>query len=121
MARDKSHPQSDQIYEKLAQIIGLLKKEGGYTPQTKYVLHNVVEEEKMKILYSHSERLAIAYALLESPEGAPIRVTKNLRVCGDCHAFIKLVSKFFDKEIVVRDASRFHHFHQGSCSCGDFW
>lgn len=120
MARDKSHPQSDQIYEKLAQIIEMLKK-GGYTPQTKYVLHNVEEEEKIKILYSHSERLAIAYALLESPEAAPIRVTKNLRVCGDCHAFIKLVSKFFDREIVVRDASRFHHFHQGNCSCGDFW
>lgn len=121
MARDKNHPQSYLIYEKLAEIIEILKKEGGYTAQTKYVLHNVDEDEKTKMLYGHSERLAIAYALLESPKGAPIRVTKNLRVCGDCHVFIKLVSKFFDREIIVRDASRFHHFCQGSCSCGDFW
>ncbi|KAL2934508.1 hypothetical protein RDABS01_017627 [Bienertia sinuspersici] len=121
MARDKNHSQSDQIYEKLGEIIDTLKKEGGYNAQTKYVLHNVDEEEKTKMLYGHSERLAISYALLESPNGVPIRVNKNLRVCGDCHVFIKLVSKFFDREIIVRDASRFHHFHQGSCSCGDFW
>ncbi|CAO2818861.1 unnamed protein product [Amaranthus hypochondriacus] len=121
MARDKTHPQSAQIYEKLAEIIEVLKKEGGYSAQTKYVLHNVKEEEKIMMLYGHSERLAIAYALLDSPRGVPIRVTKNLRVCGDCHVFIKLVSKFYDREIIVRDSSRFHHFHQGSCSCGDFW
>ncbi|XP_021764344.1 pentatricopeptide repeat-containing protein At3g63370, chloroplastic [Chenopodium quinoa] len=121
MVRDKTHPQSDQIYEKLAEIIETVKREGNYTAQTKYVLHNVDEEEKTKMLYGHSERLAIAYALLESPKGAPIRVTKNLRVCGDCHVFIKLVSDFFDREIIVRDTSRFHHFRHGSCSCGDFW
>ncbi|XP_056684186.1 pentatricopeptide repeat-containing protein At3g63370, chloroplastic [Spinacia oleracea] len=121
MARDKTHPQSDQIYEKLDEVIEVLKKEGGYVAETKYVLHNVDEEEKTKMLYGHSERLAIAYALLESSKGAPIRVNKNLRVCGDCHAFIKLVSEFFDREIIVRDASRFHHFRHGSCSCGDFW
>ncbi|XP_010679129.2 pentatricopeptide repeat-containing protein At3g63370, chloroplastic [Beta vulgaris subsp. vulgaris] len=121
MARDKNHPQTRQIYEKLDEIIEILNKEGGYIAQTKYVLHNVDEEEKIRMLYGHSERLAIAYALLESPKGAPIRVTKNLRVCGDCHVFIKLVSKFFHREIIIRDASRFHHFHQGSCSCQDFW
>ncbi|KAL9239700.1 hypothetical protein vseg_013997 [Gypsophila vaccaria] len=120
-ARDKSHPESEKIYEKLAQVIETLKTEAGYIPQTKFVLHNVEEEEKVKMVYGHSERLAIAYALLESPKGTPIRVTKNLRVCGDCHNFIKLVSKFFDREIIVRDASRFHHFCQGSCSCRDFW
>ncbi|XP_074283864.1 pentatricopeptide repeat-containing protein At3g63370, chloroplastic [Silene latifolia] len=121
MARDKSHPKSEQIYKKLAQVIDTLRKEADYIPQTKFVLHNVEEQEKVKMLYGHSERLAITYALLESPKGTPIRVTKNLRVCGDCHNFIKLVSRFFDREIIVRDASRFHHFCQGSCSCGDFW
>jgi hypothetical protein len=48
-----------------------------------------------------------------------LRIAKNLRVCGDCHEFTKLVSKLSD--IVVRDANRFHHFIGGSCSCGDFW
>ncbi|GAB4841647.1 hypothetical protein Ancab_022362 [Ancistrocladus abbreviatus] len=121
MARDKSHPQCDEIYLKLAEIVTVLEKEGGYKPQIKYVLHNIEEEQKAEILYGHSERLAIAYGLLETSKGTPIRVTKNLRICGDCHNFMKLVSKFFGREIVVRDASRFHHFLQGTCSCGDFW
>lgn len=121
MARDKSHPRSDEIYNKLAQITETLKREGGYVAQTKYVLHNVEEEQKVQMLYGHSERLAIAYGLLGTPDGTPIRVTKNLRVCGDCHIFCKLVSKFFERELVVRDANRFHHFDKGVCSCGDYW
>ncbi|XP_038716797.1 pentatricopeptide repeat-containing protein At3g63370, chloroplastic [Tripterygium wilfordii] len=121
MARDKSHPESDKIYEKLARITEHLEREGGYTAQTKLVLHNVDEEEKVKMLHGHSERLAIAYALLHTPERTPIRITKNLRVCCDCHTFCKLVSKFYERELVVRDASRFHHFCYGACSCGDFW
>ncbi|KAI8522963.1 hypothetical protein RHMOL_Rhmol13G0037800 [Rhododendron molle] len=121
IARDRSHPQSDEIYEKLREIIELLEREGGYVAQTKFVLHNVEEKEKVKMLHGHSERLAIAYALLGTPEGTPIRITKNLRVCGDCHTFSKLVSKFFPRVIIVRDANRFHRFEGGICSCGDFW
>ena len=89
--------------------------------QTKFVLHNVEENEKVKMLYGHSERLAIAYGLLKTAEGTPIRITKNLRVCGDSHTFCKLVSKLFGRELVVRDANRFHHFEDGICPCGDFW
>ncbi|KAF8388119.1 hypothetical protein HHK36_026785 [Tetracentron sinense] len=115
MVRDRSHPQTEEIYLKLAQITERLEKEGGYVAETKFVLHNVREEEKVKMLYGHSERLAIAYGLLGTPNGTPIRITKNLRVCGDCHVFAKLVSKFFEREIVVRDANRFHHFDGGNC------
>ncbi|KAK3193689.1 hypothetical protein Dsin_024999 [Dipteronia sinensis] len=121
IARDKSHPNSDEIYQKLAQITEKLEIEGGYVPQTKFVLHNVEEEEKVEMLYGHSERLAIAYGLLYLPVGTLIRITKNLRICGDCHTFCKLVSRFFGRELVVRDANRFHHFKDGVCSCGDFW
>ncbi|KAJ4727404.1 Pentatricopeptide repeat [Melia azedarach] len=121
VARDKSHAESDEIYHKLAQITEKLEREGGYVPQTKYVLHNVEEEEKVQMLYGHGERLAIAYSLLKSPGGTPIHVTKNLRVCVDCHTFCKLVSRFFRRELVVRDANRFHHFEDGVCSCGDYW
>ncbi|VVA13888.1 PREDICTED: pentatricopeptide [Prunus dulcis] len=120
-ARDKSHPQSNEIYQKLAQMTEKLEREVDYVAQTKYVLHNVEEEEKVQMLYGHSERLAVAYGLLKPPEGTPIRITKNLRVCGDCHHFIKLVSKVFRQVLVVRDANRFHHFEDGICSCGDFW
>ena len=38
----------------------------------------------------HSERLAIAFALLTTDIGQYILVIKNLRICGDCHVFIKL-------------------------------
>ncbi|XP_010087106.2 pentatricopeptide repeat-containing protein At3g63370, chloroplastic [Morus notabilis] len=121
MARDKSHPQSLKIYQKLAQVTERLEREGGYVAETKLVLHNVEEEEKIEMLHGHSERLAIAYGLLETSDGAPIRITKNLRVCGDCHTFCKLVSKCFERQLVVRDANRFHYFKNGLCSCGDFW
>ncbi|KAM7254237.1 hypothetical protein ACFE04_031919 [Oxalis oulophora] len=121
IARDKSHPESDEIYQKLAEITDKLEKDGGYVAKTELVLHDVEENEKIKMLHGHSERLAIVYGLLRSCEGTVLRVTKNLRVCGDCHTFCKLVSKFYQRELVIRDANRFHHFRGGICSCRDFW
>lgn len=121
IARDKSHPQTDEIYLKLNQVIEKLKRERNYVADTKYVLHNIGEKEKVEMLYGHSERLALAFGLIKTSEGTTIRITKNLRVCGDCHTFCKLVSKIFEREIVVRDANRFHHFEDGVCSCKDFW
>nr|GFD23103.1 pentatricopeptide repeat-containing protein At4g14050, mitochondrial [Tanacetum cinerariifolium]GFD23249.1 pentatricopeptide repeat-containing protein At4g14050, mitochondrial [Tanacetum cinerariifolium] len=72
-------------------------------------------------LFWHSERLAVAYGLIKSVPGSVIRVVKNLRVCGDCHTVLKFISSIAGREIVVRDASRFHHFKDGECSCSDFW
>lgn len=77
-------------------------------------------EREVKLQY-HSEKLALAFALLKTPPGCPIRIKKNIRVCGDCHSAIKFVLKLVDREIVVRDTNRFHHFHDGSCSCRDYW
>ncbi|QHO52567.1 pentatricopeptide repeat-containing protein At3g63370, chloroplastic-like [Arachis hypogaea] len=121
MARDKSHPKSDEIYLKLAQITKLLEEKGGYRAQTKFVFHNVSEEEKTQMLYRHSERLALSYGLLVTPNGTPIRITKNLRICDDCHTFFKIASEICQRPLVVRDANRFHHFERGLCSCRDFW
>lgn len=69
----------------------------------------------------HSEKLAVAFGLLNTPSGAPIRVIKNLRICVDCHEFMQLASAVTSREIVVRDGSRFHSFRNGVCSCGGFW
>ncbi|KAL2323511.1 hypothetical protein Fmac_027890 [Flemingia macrophylla] len=121
MARDKSHPQSDDIYLTLAQFTELLQKKGGYRAQTKFVFHNVSKEEKTQMLYGHSERLALGYGLLVTPKGTSIRITKNLRICDDCHTFFKIASEVSQRTLVVRDANRFHHFQRGYCSCGDFW
>ncbi|KAL1291296.1 hypothetical protein HN51_059844 [Arachis hypogaea] len=93
----------------------------GYKPDTSCVLHELEEEEKIKILKSHSEKLAISFGLLHTAEGTTLRVCKNLRICVDCHNAIKLVSKVVEREIIVRDNKRFHHFKSGLCSCGDYW
>jgi hypothetical protein len=104
----------------LDELDGLLR-EAGYNPDCSYALHDVDEEEKVNSLKYHSERLAVAYALLKLSEGIPIRVMKNLRVCSDCHTAIKIISKVKEREIILRDANRFHHFRNGECSCKDYW
>ncbi|PHU12513.1 Pentatricopeptide repeat-containing protein [Capsicum chinense] len=117
---DKSHPQSNEVDVYLKELIAELKLEG-YVPDTGSVLHDMELEEQEYNLVHHSEKLAIAFALMNTPEGFPIRIMKNLRICGDCHMAIKYISKMKNREIVVRDASRFHHFKDGCCSCGDYW
>ncbi|KAG9440424.1 hypothetical protein H6P81_020589 [Aristolochia fimbriata] len=77
-------------------------------------------EREVKLQY-HSEKLALAFALLYTSPSSTIRIKKNIRICSDCHSAIKLVSKVMERKIVVRDKNRFHHFSQGSCSCGDYW
>ncbi|KAL5063167.1 hypothetical protein RYX36_024904 [Vicia faba] len=119
LAGDTSHPQSKEIYEELSVLAGKMK-ELGYVPETDSALHDVEEEDKEGHLAVHSEKLAIVFALLNTQE-SQIRITKNLRVCGDCHVAAKLISKIVKREIVVRDTNRFHHFKDGVCSCGDYW
>ncbi len=84
-------------------------------------LHDVDEEEKVLHLRQHSEKLAIAFGLISTSAGTPLCIFKNLRICGDCHTFTKLVSKLVGRAIIVRDANRFHHFEDGLCSCRDYW
>ncbi|CAI9088925.1 OLC1v1023385C1 [Oldenlandia corymbosa var. corymbosa] len=114
------HPEHQLLIKKLEELSPLIK-EAGYVPDGSFVLHDLDDEEKARSLGHHSEKLAVAYGLLKLPEGAPIRVMKNLRVCGDCHAAIKLISKVTGRYIILRDANRFHHFKDGICSCNDYW
>ncbi|TKY60125.1 Pentatricopeptide repeat-containing protein mitochondrial [Spatholobus suberectus] len=120
LSADSSHPLTEKIYQKL-EWLGVKLKELGYVPDQQFALHDVEIEQKEEMLSYHSERLAIAFGLLSTVEGSAITVMKNLRVCGDCHNAIKLMAKIVDREIVVRDSSRFHHFKNGICSCGDYW
>lgn len=117
---DLSHPQSDKIYSMIKEL-GWKMKLAGYKPKTDLVVHNVDEEEKEDALSFHSERLAIAFGLISTSEGTTIHVVKNLRVCYDCHDATKIISKIVNREIVVRDRNRFHHFKDGRCSCNDYW
>ncbi|GAV58577.1 PPR domain-containing protein/PPR_2 domain-containing protein/DYW_deaminase domain-containing protein [Cephalotus follicularis] len=120
LAADRSHLLSDRIYSKLEELSTRLK-DAGYQPDTNYVLQDIDDEHKETILSHHSERLAIAFGLIATPPGTPLQIVKNLRVCGDCHTVVKLISKFEERDIVVRDTNRFHHFKGGLCSCGDYW
>lgn len=117
---DQSHVNWREIYGKLDEI-GFRVKTYGYVPETSFVLHDIGKEDKEYALNYHSEKLAVAFGLLSTTKGSSIQVIKNLRICGDCHVVFKLVSKIYDREIIVRDRARFHRFKDGSCSCGDYW
>ena len=85
------------------------------------VVHDVDEEEKEMTIRIQSEKLAVAFGILNSVPGTTIQIIKNLRVCGDCHTVIKLISKAVNWDIVVRYLKRVHHFKDGMCSCRDYW
>ncbi|GMH26196.1 hypothetical protein Nepgr_028039 [Nepenthes gracilis] len=119
-ADDQSSPYLDQIHAELEKLNAKMIEEG-YMPDMSSVLHEVEDLEKIRMLRYHSERLAIVFGLIFLPPSLTIRVVKNLRVCGDCHNATKYISKIAQREILVRDAVRFHFFKDGACSCGDFW
>ncbi|KAK1271532.1 Pentatricopeptide repeat-containing protein [Acorus gramineus] len=119
-AEDTTHPRARAIYDKVEEMMGRIKSEG-YRPNTAEARLDAEEDEKEASVSHHSEKLAIAFGLIQSSPGATIRVSKNLRVCTDCHSATKLISKVYEREIVVRDRNRFHHFRNGSCSCKDYW
>ncbi|GJS54603.1 pentatricopeptide repeat-containing protein [Tanacetum coccineum] len=120
VAGDHVHDRSDEIHLKLDEITKSAR-EHGYMPETEWVLHNIEEEEKEDALGSHSEKLALAFALISGTDSEVIRIVKNLKICGDCHSLMKYASKMTQRDIVVRDIKRFHHFKNGSCSCQDYW
>lgn len=117
---DISHPQVNDIYQELNEIIWRLKEEG-YVPDTNFVLQDIEGEQMENSLLYHSEKLAIVFGIMSLPKGKTIRIRKNLRICGDCHVFAKLVAKMENQSIVIRDPIRYHHFQDGACSCGDYW
>jgi pentatricopeptide repeat protein len=119
-SNDRFHPQLHLIHEKLEQLEALMKAMG-YIPDLDFVLHDVEESLKAQMLMRHSEKLAIAFGLISTPPGTTLRIFKNLRVCGDCHNAAKLISKIENREIILRDTTRFHHFRVGHCSCRDYW
>ncbi|KAF8378523.1 hypothetical protein HHK36_029866 [Tetracentron sinense] len=118
---DITHSRKKQVYEMLDEM-GERLKLAGYEPDTKQVLLDIDEEEvRQTSLGHHSEKLAIAFGFISTSPGTTVRVMKNIRVCSDCHSAIKLLSNIYNRDIIVRDSNRFHHFRNGSCSCMDYW
>nr|GMD46421.1 pentatricopeptide repeat-containing protein At1g59720, chloroplastic/mitochondrial-like [Ipomoea batatas] len=117
---DWSHPEAEELKGILSEISDRVRG-SGHEPWISSVLHDTSDEEKEHALCEHSERLAIAYGLLKTEAPTVIRVVKNLRVCRDCHEVTKIISRLYNREIIVRDRVRFHKFIDGACSCRDFW
>ncbi|XWS46023.1 hypothetical protein CRYUN_Cryun14cG0029800 [Craigia yunnanensis] len=89
MSENRGHPRTAEIYSKIDEIMVLIK-EAGYVPDISFALHNTGEEGKELGLY-HSEKLAIVFGLLTVPTKAPIRICKNLRICGYCYTAMKYI------------------------------
>ncbi|XP_071711563.1 pentatricopeptide repeat-containing protein At1g15510, chloroplastic [Rutidosis leptorrhynchoides] len=108
---DKSHPQLNEINAVL----------DGFYDKMEFDEFNgdSVDVSKADILCGHSEKLAVGFGLINTVPGMPIRVTKNLYMCENCHNLVKLISKVVRREISVRDTECFHLFKNGLCSCGD--
>ncbi|WMV15012.1 hypothetical protein MTR67_008397 [Solanum verrucosum] len=117
---DKNNAQTAVIYSFLTEV-GEKMRLAGYLPCTDLVGQDLDAEEKENSLCNHSERLAVAFGILNLDGASSITVFKNLRICGDCHNAIKYLAKIVGVQIIVRDSLRFHHFKDGLCSCRDFW
>ncbi|CAF0925904.1 unnamed protein product [Adineta steineri] len=119
-AHDQTHPRSEEIYDEIQKISKELI-EYGHQYDASWITRELNENETIESnLCGHSERLAIAYNFLENPTIRTIQITKNLRICGDCHRSIKLIALIRQCEIIVRDTNRIHHFNiKGQCSCSD--
>ena len=111
---------SEQSAALVDELTAIFKIEFNYNPDLSCVLMSFeTEQEKEHNLMRHSEKLAIATALLDTKLAGAITVTKNLRMCGDCHTFAKYVSLHCKRTLNISDRAFKHVFSNGKCSCGD--
>ena len=113
---DQSNPYLDKLHSWLKRVAVNVKT---------HVFENelyIEEEEKENTSNVHSEKLALAFALID-PHNKPqiLRIVKNLRMCRDCHDTAKYISLAYGCEIYLSDSNCLHHFKGGHCSCRDYW
>ncbi|KVI01830.1 pentatricopeptide repeat-containing protein At5g48910 [Cynara cardunculus var. scolymus] len=120
VVQDESHKKAKEIHMMLEEMTEKLSLVG-YKPDMTQVHLRMEDTEKESVLRHHSEKIAVAFGLISTRRETTVKVVKNLRICDDCHTAIKLVSRIYDRKIIVRDRKRFHHFENGSCSCMDYW
>ncbi len=71
VVQDQDHPRMIKIHAELQRLSGLIY-DAGYVPSTESVLDIVEEEEKVFHLCHHSEKLAIAFRLINTAPGTPL-------------------------------------------------
>ncbi|KAE8720333.1 putative pectate lyase 12-like [Hibiscus syriacus] len=77
LASDKSHLQ-DKGVESMLQDMAIRLKSAGYVPNTAQVVFDIDEEEKETVVSYHSEKLPLAFGLVNSGTGETTRIMKNL-------------------------------------------
>ncbi|KAL0488887.1 hypothetical protein AKO1_013557 [Acrasis kona] len=114
---DSSAP--DEATQIIDGIYAQIKEKYGYVPDISCVLREFpTNEEAITHLHRHSEKIVLGRALME-PGNHPIEISKNLRMCLDCHSFTTKASNLFpDRLISIDDYARIHEFKNGKCSCG---
>ncbi|XP_016437214.2 putative pentatricopeptide repeat-containing protein At5g52630 [Nicotiana tabacum] len=117
---DRRHIDTPKVYYKLENLMQKIQTDCYNLAKTSILNPELGQVTEEKCLF-HSERLAVCFGLLNLPKGTTIRVFKNIRICLDCHTTMKHISKITNRDIIIRDNYRFHHFKHGCCSCGDFW
>ncbi|GER28908.1 pentatricopeptide repeat (PPR) superfamily protein [Striga asiatica] len=120
MVGERMHDRASEIYCKLDELMKEMEA-FGFKGVVEHDLHDVEDDYKRELLKHHSEKLAFTFGVMCLPPNVAVRIMKNLRICGDCHEFMKVASTVTGREIIVRDNNRFHHFRDGCCSCREFW
>ncbi|XVF59515.1 hypothetical protein PTKIN_Ptkin07bG0282100 [Pterospermum kingtungense] len=113
-AGDTSHPDM-KVMNGILEWLNMRTRKDGFVPNCNAVLLDVENKEKERLLWLHSERLALAFAIFRTSAGSQIRIIKNLRICVDCHAAMKLISKILQR---VMEGCRFNPLYEILC---DYW
>ncbi len=118
VAEDQDHPQMIEIHAELQKLSGLMHDER-YVHCTEFVLDE--EEEKVPHLCHHSEKLTIAFGLINTAPHTPLRIRKRLRICKDCHTSTKFISKIWWESHHGEGCQSLSSLEDGVYSCMDYW
>lgn len=118
---DNSRPQKAETCTRLEELLVRVKQKTEHGGMNIWELGFQARKVCDNSISKHGELLAVALGLTTLPNTAPVRVMKNRNMSWESHETLKLLSEGEDREIIIRDPARFHHFSQGSCSCQDYW
>ncbi len=120
VAEDRDAPK--EAMQTLDDLRIVFEDKYNYSPDFKSILKNLPNNDaKIHHLWRHSEKIALGVALHYSHESETIEITKNLRMCTDCHTATKLISLHTQRVIMINDAYRNHKFENGACECNDYY